>query len=145
LPGSAGSRSCVKYFFPVPGKSGSFRLKTVLIADDNASGRELLRTVLEACDYRVVEAADGEQAIRQARESRPDLILLDLRMPDRDGFAVLRQLRGEVDFAATPIVALTASATAEDRARVVAAGFTGFLTKPIRLPDLRGEVARLLR
>lgn len=119
-------------------------MKTILIADDNASGRDLLRTVLEGCGYRAIEAADGGQAIEQAREYHPDLILLDLHMPDTDGFAVLRQLRSEAAFAATPIVALTASAMPQDREKVLSAGFTEFLSKPIRLAELRSAVERLL-
>ena len=119
-------------------------MKTILIADDKASGRDLFKTVLEGCGYRIVEAADGREALQQARECHPDLIILDLHMPDIDGYGVLRVLRGEAAFADLPIVALTASAMPEDRERVLSVGFTDFLSKPIRLSALRSEVARLL-
>jgi len=120
-------------------------MKTILIADDKLPGRELLRTVLESSGYTVLETENGEEAVREARLHRPDLIILDLHMPELDGFDVIRQLRTEAEFALTPIVALTASAMQGDRERALAAGFTGYLTKPIRLSDLRLEVERLLR
>jgi two-component system cell cycle response regulator DivK len=119
-------------------------MKTVLIADDKATGRELLRTVLESSGYSVLEAEDGEEAVRQARQAHPDLIILDLHMPKLDGFAAIAELRSEDEFVSTPILALTASAMRGDRERAMTAGFTGYLTKPIRLSDLRGEVERLL-
>lgn len=120
-------------------------IKTILIADDKTAGRDLLRTVLESIGYHVLQAADGREAIDEARVHRPDLIVLDLHMPEIDGFGVIRQLRGEAEFASTPIVALTASAMQGDRERAMEAGFTAYLTKPIPLADLRSEVERLLR
>ena len=118
--------------------------KRVLVADDKATGRELVRTVLENAGYEVHEASNGAEALRLAREVKPDLIILDLHMPQRDGFAVLAELRSEIGFADLPIVALTASAMQGDRERAMKIGFTGYITKPTRLGDLRNEVARLL-
>ncbi|HLX42432.1 MAG TPA: response regulator [Bryobacteraceae bacterium] len=120
-------------------------MKTVLIADDKPTGRELVRTVLENTGYTVIEAVDGNEALRCARESRPDLIILDLHMPGLDGFGVIQELRRDPQFAETPIVALTASAMQGDRERALSIGFTGYITKPIRLTLLRDEVERLLR
>jgi CheY-like chemotaxis protein len=120
-------------------------MKKVLIADDKATSRELVRTVLEKHGYSVMEAADGFEALAKAREGLPDLIILDLQMPGLDGFAVAQELRGDRRFADTPIVALTASAMQGDRERAMAVGFTGYVTKPIRLAKLRSEVERLLR
>ena len=119
-------------------------MKRVLIADDKATSRELLRTVLEKDGYSVTEAADGIEALQRARDALPDLIILDLHMPGLDGFAVVQELRKEAQFAGTPIIALTASAMQGDRERAMALGFTGYITKPIRLAMLRSEVARLL-
>jgi len=119
-------------------------MKKVLVADDKATGRELVRTVLENTGYTVLEASDGEEALRSARENHPDLIILDIHMPGRDGFGVIEELRRDPQFAATPVMALTASAMQGDRERAVAAGFTGYVTKPIRLGALRSEVERLL-
>jgi CheY-like chemotaxis protein len=116
----------------------------ILVADDRASSREFLRTVLENCGYRVTEAADGREAVDKARQSDPDLILLDLHMPVLDGYGVLRELRAEERFAKIPIVAVTASAMYGDREGVLGAGFTGYISKPVSIRDLRTEVARIL-
>jgi CheY-like chemotaxis protein len=120
-------------------------MKTVLVADDKSTGRELVRTVLERSGFIVIEAADGLEAIQVARQSKPDLIILDLHMPGVDGFGVIQELRGDEHFETTPILALTASAMQGDRERAISAGFTGYITKPIRLVALRDEVARLLK
>jgi two-component system, cell cycle response regulator DivK len=119
-------------------------VKKVLVADDKASSRELVRTVLERCGYEVIEAADGAEAVALTRSNDPDLVLLDLHMPVLDGFAAIVELRAEARFAATPVVALTASAMDGDREHAMDAGFSGYITKPIRLAALRGEVARLI-
>jgi CheY-like chemotaxis protein len=120
-------------------------MKIILVADDKAAGRELVRTVLEKSGYTVIEASDGMEAVRFARERNPDLIILDLHMPGLDGFGVIQELRRDELFATTPIMALTASAMQGDRERAMSVGFTGYVTKPIRLGALRGEVERLLR
>ena len=119
-------------------------MKKVLVADDRETGRELVRTVLENSGYQVIEASDGMEAVTQARQVRPDLIILDIHMPGLDGFQVIEVLRREEGFAAIPIIALTASAMMGDRERAMEAGFTGYITKPIRLDALRAEVERLL-
>ncbi len=119
-------------------------MKTVLIADDKEAGRELVRTVIENTGYTVVEAVDGPDALRCARELSPDLIILDIHMPGLDGFGVITELRRDPQFATTPVMALTASAMQGDRERAIKAGFTGYVTKPIHLAALRAEVMRLL-
>jgi CheY-like chemotaxis protein len=120
-------------------------MKTVLIADDRATGRELVRAALEKAGFQMIEASDGLEALKFARENRPDLIILDLHMPGLDGFGVIRELRRDALFAATPVVALTASAMQGDRDRAMSAGFTGYITKPIHLAALRSEIERLLK
>src|SRR5712691_2813635 len=112
-------------------------MKKILIADDKATSRELVRTVLEKSGYEVFEAGTGTEAVRCAREVKPDLIILDLHMPELDGFGAIRELRGDAGFAETPIVALTASAMQGDRERALAAGFTAYIAKPIGLGTLR--------
>jgi CheY-like chemotaxis protein len=116
----------------------------ILIADDRASSRELLRTVLERSGYAVIEAADGEAAVHQALNQIPDLILLDMQMPKLDGYGVLAKLRSEERFRTLPVLALTASAMSGDRERILAAGFTDYLSKPAGPDLLRDAVARLL-
>jgi CheY-like chemotaxis protein len=119
-------------------------MNRILIVDDKATSRELLRTVLEKQGYVVTEAADGEEALQRVRAESPHLILLDLQMPVRNGYEVLRELRQDTRFAALPIIALTASAMQGDRERALAAGFTAYLAKPVMLSELRDEVRRLL-
>jgi CheY-like chemotaxis protein len=120
-------------------------MKTVLIADDKATSRELVRTVLEKSGYTVVEASDGIEALRSARESKPDLIILDLHMPNLDGFGVVREIRLDPELASTPVMALTASAMQGDRDLALSAGFTSYIAKPIQLSLLRKEVERMLQ
>jgi CheY-like chemotaxis protein len=119
-------------------------MKKVLIADDKATSRELIRTVLEGSGYSVSEANDGLEALRCARDLQPDLVILDLHMPGLDGFGVLAELRRDQSFVATPVMALTASAMQGDRERAMVAGFDSYVSKPIPLTTLREEVLRLL-
>lgn len=118
--------------------------KLILVADDRPEGRELVRTVLESTGFEVHEAADGIEALSAAHRLRPDLIILDLHMPGLDGFGVIKELRADPAFGDTPVMALTASAMQGDRQRALAAGFTGYLAKPVSLKALRSEVVRLL-
>jgi two-component system cell cycle response regulator DivK len=120
-------------------------MKRILIADDRVEGRELVRAILEKDGYEVYEAGDGLEAVDQARRIRPDLVILDLHMPGLDGFGTVALLRRDTTFASVPVLALTASAMMGDRERALTAGFTGYVTKPIRLAALRAEVTRLLQ
>lgn len=117
----------------------------ILIVEDKASSRELLRTVLEQQGYEVVEANDGEQALALIRGQSLDLVLMDLQLPQRNGYDVLQEIRSSPKLAAIPVVAVTANAMPGDREKVMAAGFTGYISKPVALTQLRDEVSRLLR
>jgi len=119
-------------------------MKKILVADDKATSRELIRAALDDNEYAISEASDGIEALRYARELQPDLIILDLHMPGVDGFGVLGELRRDGQFAGTPIMALTASAMQGDRERALAIGFDSYVSKPIPLSALRAEVERLL-
>jgi two-component system, cell cycle response regulator DivK len=119
-------------------------MKRILIAEDKATSRELLRTVLQLQGYSVEEAEDGEEALRKITENPPDLVLMDLQMPARSGYEVVSELRKDPRLASVPVVAVTASAMQGDRERALAAGFTSYLTKPLSLVQLRQEVRRLL-
>ena len=117
----------------------------ILIVEDKASSRELLRTVLEQQGYEVVEANDGEQALAMVRGQSLDLVLMDLQLPQRNGYDVLQEIRSNPKLEAIPVVALTANAMPGDREKVMAAGFTGYISKPVALAQLRDEVGRLLK
>lgn len=118
--------------------------KTVLVVEDRDVSRELIRTLLEHSGYQVLEAATGAEGVSIALEKAPDLVLLDLQMPIKDGFQVLKELRSDQRCRITPIVALTASAMRGDKERALSDGFTGYLTKPLSLATIRQELARLL-
>lgn len=117
----------------------------ILIVEDNASSRELLRTVLEQQGYSVQEALDGEEALAKIRAQAPDLVLMDLQLPRRNGYDVLQEIRSTPNLAGIPVVAVTANAMPGDRDKVLSAGFTGYISKPVALSRLRDEVNRLLR
>lgn len=119
-------------------------MKRILIVEDTDHSRELLRSVLENLGHLVIEASDGQEALGRIQEQTPDLILLDLKIPPPNGYEVLKEVRNNARSSSVPIVALTAQAMLGDREKALAAGFNGYLTKPIALAQLRSEVARLL-
>ena len=119
-------------------------MSTILIVEDNEKNMKLARDVLKAKGYAVLEAVTGAQGLRLAREHRPDLVLMDIQLPDINGVDVFQQLRAEPHTAAIPVVAFTASVTPADRHRITQAGFSGFLSKPINLKEFLGTVQRML-
>ena len=116
----------------------------VLIAEDNAVNRELLRELLETRAYTVVEACDGEEALRMIEQTQPDLLLLDIGMPVLDGFAVVRKIRENPRFDSLPVVAVTAYAMQGDREKILNSKFDGYLSKPVNARALAEELERLL-
>ncbi len=119
-------------------------MKTILLAEDNAANRELFREILEAGGFHVLEASDGEQAIAIAAANSPDLALLDIQMPARDGIEVLQAIRSDPRLMHTPVIALTAFAMRGDRERMLQVGFDGYLSKPASRATLLAEVNRAL-
>ncbi len=117
---------------------------TILIVDDEPDIVELVRVTLEDERIAVVEASDGETALSEAVRVRPDLVLLDVHLPDMSGLDVCRRLRAEADGPPTKIVMLTAAAAADDVARGLAAGADHYLTKPFSPVRLLGLVESLL-
>ena len=116
----------------------------VLIAEDNAVNRELLRELLELRGYTVVEACDGEEALNMVEQTQPDMLLLDIGMPLLDGFAVIRKIRENPRFASLPVVAVTAYAMQGDREKILSSQFDGYLSKPVNSRALAEELGRLL-
>lgn len=119
-------------------------VKQILIVEDKATSRELLRAVLERQGYGVIEAKDGEEALQQLRTATLDLVLLDLQIPIRNGYDVLHTIRNDDRLAHLPVVALTASAMQGDREKALAAGFTGYIAKPVGPAQLRELVTQML-
>jgi CheY-like chemotaxis protein len=116
----------------------------VLLIEDNPANMDLARYLLQAHGFTCVEAADGETALRLAREQRPDLVVCDLQLPCLDGFGVLRGLRALPGLAGVPVVALTAYAMVGDRDRVLAAGFDGYIAKPFDPQKFVPQLAAVL-
>ncbi len=104
----------------------------------------MLRELLEARGYAVVEACDGHQALQMIEQCQPDILLLDIGMPKLDGFAVLRKVRENPRLARLPVLAVTAYAMQEDREKVLDTGFDGYLSKPVNSQLLAEEFDRLL-
>lgn len=119
-------------------------MSKVLVAEDNLPNRELIREILETCGHEVIEAEDGQQALDRVKQTKPDLVLLDIQMPVLDGYAVLREIRQTPSVADLKIFALTAYAMQGDREKALRSGFDGYLTKPIDIPALMKELQRLL-
>jgi two-component system, cell cycle response regulator DivK len=117
----------------------------VLIVDDNEKNRKLARDVLHAAGLRTVEAAGGNEAIALAAKCRPDVVLLDLRLPDMDGTDVARGLRGKAGAGRIPVVALSASPHFGGSDRLLAAGFDGYLQKPIDVRAFPEQVRRFCK
>jgi CheY-like chemotaxis protein len=116
----------------------------VLIAEDNAVNRELLRELLEARGYAVLEACDGQEALHMIEQTQPDILLLDIGMPVLDGFGVIRKIRENPCLAALPVLAVTAYAMQGDREKIMKSGFNGYLSKPVNARSLAEELERLL-
>lgn len=120
-------------------------MTVILIIEDNPRNLKLARDVLEHAGYGTLEATTAEHGLALARAHRPDLVLMDVQLPGMDGVQALERMRADPSTNAIPVVALTAFAMKEDRARFIAAGFDGYLEKPIRVREFPGQVAETLR
>jgi CheY-like chemotaxis protein len=120
------------------------RAPLILVVDDNEAGLLLVCTVLELDGYRVDSASSSEEVLERLSAHAPDLILMDVQMPGQDGLALTRQLKADPATAAIPIVALTAHAMAGYRDQALAAGCSGYISKPIDTRTLGGQVREFL-
>lgn len=116
---------------------------TILVIEDNLLNLELVRDVLIAAGFVVIEARAAEEGLEAAQRLRPDLVLLDIRLPGMDGYQVLDRLKKNPATASIPVVALTAQAMIGDREEALAAGFAGYIAKPINTRTLAEEVRSL--
>ena len=114
----------------------------LLLVEDNEDNRIIYSTVLRHIGYTVIEALDGVQAIALARSELPDLILMDISIPEVDGWEATRILRADPATRHIPIIALTAHALSDDRERATAVGFTSYLAKPVEPRAVAAEVRR---
>ena len=103
----------------------------ILIIEDNKANLELAEYLLKASGYTTLTATDGEEGVRSARKEHPDLIICDLQMPIMDGYEVVKHLKNDPLLRSIPVIAVTALSMPGDRNKVLAAGFDGYLSKPI--------------
>lgn len=118
--------------------------KTVLLVEDNEDNLVVYRTILEHVGFVVIEARDGEEGVTRARTDRPDIILMDISIPKMDGWEATQRLKADDGTADIPIVALTAHALEEDRAKAVRAGCDGYLAKPVEPRRVVQEVEKFI-
>lgn len=116
----------------------------LLLVEDNEMNRDMLSRRLARAGFETVIAIDGAEALVQLDAHRPALVLLDMNLPVLDGWTVCERIRAHEELAATPIIALTAHAMAEDRERALAAGCDDYATKPIDFPQLISKIEELL-
>ena len=119
--------------------------KSVLLVEDNPHNRKIFSSMLAHAGFRVVEAEDGDKALQQVKKELPDLILMDLSIPVIDGWECTRRLKADARTQKIPIIALTAHAMADDRAKAMAAGCDEYDTKPVDLERLLPKIERLLK
>ncbi len=116
----------------------------ILCVEDNLRNRVLLKRILQHQGYEVQEAKDAHQALEILKTLVPDLILMDINMPDVDGFALTQKLRRKPKLADVPIIAITANVMKGDRERVLEAGCDGYIEKPIDIDELTSQVSLFL-
>jgi two-component system, cell cycle response regulator DivK len=115
----------------------------ILVVEDNELNMKLFHDVLQATGYETLKASTGEEAVELAVTHAPALVLMDIQLPGMDGVATLAQLRSDERTASIRVLALTAQAMHGDRARFLDAGFDGYLSKPVDVPELLCTVAEL--
>ena len=118
--------------------------KKILIVEDNPKNMGVILMTLRGRGYTLLEAVDGEEALKVADREKPDLILMDIQLPKIDGLEVTRRLRQIAAFSHVPIIALTAYAMRGDKERITGAGCDAYLAKPLSIHELRSAVAEML-
>ncbi len=118
--------------------------QVVLVVEDNKSNMRLCHDLLQAHGYKVVRAKDGSNGWHMAREHRPNLILLDIQLPDLSGLEVVSQLRADEDLRSIPVIAMTAFAMNGDREKFLQNGFDAYISKPISVVDFLQTVEQLI-
>ena len=117
----------------------------ILVVEDNDNNRLLIRDVLQASGYRVIESETAEDGVRMAAEQRPALVLMDIQLPGMSGIEALQRLRADPVTRAIPVVAVTASAMTQDRRQLMAAGFDGYQSKPNSVKGFLQPIREILR
>jgi len=124
--------------------SSSNTKATIMYVEDNPDNRMLVRRILLSQDYSLLEAKDGRDALNILKKERPDLILMDINMPDMDGYSLTAQIKAMPGFERVPILALTANVMRGDKEKTLEAGCDGYIQKPLDIDQLIREVERFL-
>ena len=124
--------------------TGNLERETILIIDDEAGVRHSIAQAIELAGYQVLEAQDGNAGFKMARENQVALIILDLRLPDVDGWSILCQIKSEPKLSKIPIIIVTGSDEIGQRDKALRMGATEYFTKPLRLAGLREVIRRIL-
>ena len=119
-------------------------MKTILIVEDNEKNMKLVRDILRHNGHETIEAPTGGEGVRLASEKKPDLILMDIQLPDIDGIEALRRIREARSLDAVPVIAVSASVMPDDHRKIIESGFDAFVTKPINLKSFLDTVQRSL-
>jgi len=119
-------------------------MSLILIVEDNEKNLKLLRDILQFKGYRTLEAGTAREGVRLAQDKAPDLVLMDIQLPDMNGAEALKQLRGDPRTSAIPVLAVSASVMPEERNLILASGFDGFQSKPIKVTEFLDTVAAAL-
>lgn len=119
-------------------------MKTILIVEDNEFNMKLFTDILQAKGYKTIQDKDGSQAINLARRERPDLILMDIRLPGISGLDITMMLKGDAELKAIPVVAVTAFSSKNDENKCLKGGCDGYIAKPIIIPVFLQTLAKFL-
>ncbi|HHD11141.1 MAG TPA: response regulator [Deltaproteobacteria bacterium] len=119
--------------------------KKILVVEDNLMNKVLVKEILSIKGYQIIEAVTGKEAIEKAMAEKPDLILMDLQLPEMDGVTATKLIKEKEEFRDTPVVALTASAMKGDEEKILKEGFDGYVPKPIEVKKLLDVVEENLK
>ena len=119
-------------------------MKTILIVEDNEKNMKLVRDILRHNGFATLEATTGAEGVQLTLDRRPELVLMDIQLPDIDGIEALRRIRAEPALDAVPVIAVSASVMPDDQQKIVTSGFDAFVTKPINLKQFLDTVHRFL-
>jgi len=118
--------------------------KRILVVEDTEDNRQIIRDLLSSVGYELIEAADGAEGVALAQKERPDLILMDIQLPEIDGYEATRRIRAVPELAKVPIIAVTSYALSGDEAKTREAGCDGYVAKPFSPRDLLAKVRQFL-
>jgi two-component system cell cycle response regulator DivK len=119
-------------------------MSVILIVEDNEKNMKLVRDILRHKGHETLEAVNGEDGVRLAHERRPDLVLMDIQLPDIDGITALQRIREDKGLDAVPVLAVSASVMPDEQQKIVTSGFDAYVTKPINLKQFVETVQRFL-